>query len=128
VKRPELVAVGTSLGGLSALTTLLGALPENFPVPITIVQHRTISPAGGGLAKLLQETTRLTVVEAEDKMALEPGKIYLAPADYHLMIEEPGRLALSTDASPSSRESLSDVGVTESPCVSPKTAPMTWPL
>ena len=98
MKRPELVAVGTSLGGLSALTTLLGALPENFPVPITIVQHRTISPAGGGLAKLLQETTRLTVVEAEDKMALEPGKIYLAPADYHLMIEEPGRLALSTDA------------------------------
>ena len=98
MKRPELVAVGTSLGGLTALTTLLGALPERFRVPITVVQHRTLSPTGGGLAKLLQEATRLTVVEADDKMALEPGTIYLAPADYHLMIEEPGRLALSTDA------------------------------
>jgi two-component system chemotaxis response regulator CheB len=98
VKRPELVAVGTSLGGLNALTKLLGSLPEKFRVPIAIVQHRTLSPAGAGLAKLLQQQTRLTVVEAEDKMALEPGRIYLAPADYHLMIEEPGRLALSTDA------------------------------
>jgi two-component system chemotaxis response regulator CheB len=98
VKRPELVAVGTSLGGLNALTTLLGSLPGKFRVPIAIVQHRTVSPAGGGLAKLLQQQTRLTVLEAEDKMVLEPGRIYLAPADYHLMIEEPGRLALSTDA------------------------------
>jgi two-component system chemotaxis response regulator CheB len=98
VKRPELVAVGTSLGGLNALTKLLGSLPEKFRVPIAIVQHRTLSPAGAGLAMLLLQQTRLTVVEAEDKMALEPGRIYLAPADYHLMIEEPGRLALSTDA------------------------------
>lgn len=98
MKRPELVAVGTSLGGLNALTTLLGSLPGKFRVPIAIVQHRTLSPAGGGLAKLLQQQTRLTVLEAEDKMVLEPARIYLAPADYHLMIEEPGRLALSTDA------------------------------
>jgi two-component system, chemotaxis family, protein-glutamate methylesterase/glutaminase len=98
VKPPDLVAVGTSLGGLNALTKLLGTLPERFRVPITIVQHRTMSRAGDGLATLLQEHTRLTVIEAEDKMALEPGKIYLAPADYHLLIEEPGRVALSTDA------------------------------
>ena len=98
MKRPELVAVGASLGGLNALTRVLGALPEKFRVPLVIVQHRTISPNGGGLGKLLQQHTRLTVVETEDKMALEPGRIYLAPADYHLMIEEPGRVALSTDA------------------------------
>jgi len=98
VKRPELVAVGTSLGGLNALTRLLGALPERFRVPLVVVQHRTMTRNGGGLGKVLQDHTRLTVVEAEDKMALEPGRIYLAPADYHLMIEEPGRVALSTDA------------------------------
>ncbi len=51
--RPELVVVGTSLGGLNALTTLLGTLPARFRVPIVIVQHRTVSPDGGGLAKLL---------------------------------------------------------------------------
>jgi two-component system chemotaxis response regulator CheB len=98
VRRPELVAVGTSLGGLNALTRLLGALPDRFRVPLVVVQHRTMSPNGGGLEKVLQDHTRLTVVEAEDKMSLEPGRIYLAPADYHLMIEEPGRVALSTDA------------------------------
>ena len=96
--RPELVVVGTSLGGLNALTTLLGTLPARFRVPIVIVQHRTVSPNGGGLAKLLQDNTPLTVFEAEDKMPLEAGSIYLAPADYHLMIESPGVLALSTDA------------------------------
>ena len=98
MKRPELVAVGTSLGGLNALTTLLAMMPAKFLAPIVIVQHRTVNPDGGGLEKLLQEHTRLTVFEAEDKMPLEPGGVYLAPADYHLMIESRGVLALSTDA------------------------------
>ena len=97
MKAPELIAVGTSLGGFNALTRLLGSLPERFPVPIVIVQHRTVSPAGGGLARLLQDHTPLSIVEAEDKMTVEPGVVYLAPADYHLMIEAPGLLALSTD-------------------------------
>jgi two-component system, chemotaxis family, protein-glutamate methylesterase/glutaminase len=95
--RPELVVVGTSLGGLNALTTLLRTLPARFRVPIVIVQHRTVSPDGAGLAKLLQDHTRLSVFEAEDKMPLAAGSIYLAPADYHLMIESAGVLALSTD-------------------------------
>jgi two-component system, chemotaxis family, protein-glutamate methylesterase/glutaminase len=98
MKPLQLIAVGTSLGGLNALTELLGVLPPGFRVPLVIVQHRTVSPDGGGLAKLLQENCRLTIFEAEDKMPLEAGAIYLAPADYHLMIETPGLLALSTDA------------------------------
>ena len=98
MKAPELIVVGTSLGGLNALTTLLLHLPRRFPAPIAIVQHRTTAPDGGGLATLLQEPTQLDVVEAEDKMALLPGTVYLAPADYHLLIEAAGTLALSTDA------------------------------
>jgi two-component system, chemotaxis family, protein-glutamate methylesterase/glutaminase len=98
VRPLELITVGTSLGGLNALTRMLQTLPEGFRVPVVVVQHRTISPEGGGLAKLLQQHSRLRIVEAEDKMVLEPGNLYLAPADYHLMIEEPGVLALSTDA------------------------------
>ena len=97
MKPPELVAIGTSLGGLNALTVLLNTLPAQFPVPIVVVQHRTITQDGGGLAQLLQEHTTLTVVEAEDKMALQAHSVYLAPADYHLLVEEPGQLALSTD-------------------------------
>ena len=95
---PKFVAVGTSLGGLHALTALLAALPERFPVPMAVVQHRSVAPDGGGLAQLLQEHSKLAVVEAEDKMPIEPGHVYLAPADYHLLVEEPGAFALSTDA------------------------------
>ena len=98
MKAPELVAVGTSLGGLNALTALLQALPGRFPVPIVIVQHRTVSPDGGGLTQLLQDYAKLRVVEADDKMTMEPSTVYIAPADYHLLIEERGMLALSTDA------------------------------
>ena len=98
MRAPELIVVGTSLGGLQALSEVLAQLPAGFPVPMAIVQHRS-SAAGGprGLSQVLQDLTRLTVVEADDKMTLEPSTVYLAPADYHLMIEERGTLALSTD-------------------------------
>jgi two-component system, chemotaxis family, protein-glutamate methylesterase/glutaminase len=97
IARPELIVIGTSLGGLHALTTLLRELPESMTVPVAVVQHR--SPGDGGrLASVLQDHTRLRVVEAEDKMPLTPATVYLAPADYHLLIEAKGLLALSTDA------------------------------
>jgi two-component system, chemotaxis family, protein-glutamate methylesterase/glutaminase len=98
VRTVELVAIGTSLGGLNALSTVLAVLPHGLGVPIAVVQHRAITGGGRGLAKLLQEETGLVVVEAEDKMPLESGTVYLAPADYHLLVEAPGLLALSTDA------------------------------
>ncbi len=91
------MAIGASLGGLNALTTLLSDIRPGLPLPIVIVQHRAITADGHGLARLLQEHTGLDVLEAEDKMSLRDGTIYLAPADYHLLIEEPGQLALSTD-------------------------------
>jgi two-component system, chemotaxis family, protein-glutamate methylesterase/glutaminase len=94
---PELIVAGTSLGGLHALRTLLRALPAGFRVPMAIAQHRSAAPDAGGLAQLLQDCTTLTVVDADDKMAIESGHVYLAPADYHLLVEERGRLALSTD-------------------------------
>ena len=94
---PELIVIGTSLGGLNALTRLLAGLPHQFGVPIVIVQHRATCPQGGGLAELLQQQTQLRVVEAEDKMPLETGTAYLAPADYHLLVERRQMLALSTD-------------------------------
>jgi two-component system, chemotaxis family, protein-glutamate methylesterase/glutaminase len=95
---PELIAIGTSLGGLQALTRLLADLPRDLPVPIVIVQHRSASRDGNTLARLLQDATPLTVLEADDKMSMQTGTVYLAPADYHLLIEGPGELALSTDA------------------------------
>jgi two-component system, chemotaxis family, protein-glutamate methylesterase/glutaminase len=90
------VVVGTSLGGLCALKVLLAALPRGFPLPTAIVQHREPA-ADDGLAQLLGSQAALPVSEPYDKERLEPGHVYLAPANYHLLVE-PGRLALSTEA------------------------------
>jgi two-component system chemotaxis response regulator CheB len=106
VTRPELIAIGASLGGLHAITTLLRGLPGDLPVPILIVQHRGTS-ADGGLVRTLQDHTSLTVVEAEDKAPLSGGTVYVAAPDYHLLVEAPGELALTTDApSRSARPSI----------------------
>lgn len=92
---PRLVVVGTSWGGLDALGVLLGALPRSFPLPIALVQHRG-KDADDGLVEVLARRSALPVCEAEDKAPLEPGKVLLAPADYHLLIEA-GGCALSID-------------------------------
>lgn len=95
--RPEIVAIGTSLGGLNAILTILGQLPASLPVPVLVVQHR--GPAStGGLVEMLREHTPLQVLEAEDKAALAGGTVYVAAPDYHLLVEAPGAIALSTDA------------------------------
>jgi two-component system chemotaxis response regulator CheB len=94
--RPEVIAVGTSLGGLHAISTMLRPLPANLPVPILIVQHRGAA-SDVGLVTMLQEQTALKVVEAEDKAPLAAGTVYIAAPDYHLLVEAPGELALSTD-------------------------------
>ena len=92
----DLVVVGTSWGGLAALKTLVGALPASFRMAVTLVQHRH-KDSDHVLRALLQERSHLTVCEVEDKMPLEEGHIYVAPPDYHTLIE-PGHFALSTEA------------------------------
>lgn len=90
-----IVAIGTSLGGFSALKKVLGELPASFPVPIVVVQHRH-KDSDNSLSGFLQRFTSLPVREVEDKDEILPKQIYLAPADYHLLIE-PGYFSLSTD-------------------------------
>jgi two-component system chemotaxis response regulator CheB len=91
----RIVVVGTSLGGLNALGILLTGIPRDFTVPIAIAQHRT-RDADSALADLLQRESALPVAEAEDKTPIEPGHIYLAPPDYHLLIGG-DELSLSTE-------------------------------
>jgi two-component system chemotaxis response regulator CheB len=90
----DLIVIGASWGGLHAVGEVLGALPDEFDVPVVIAQHRR--DVGGGLASLLATRTRLRVEEAEDKQPIERGRIYIAPPDYHLLIQ-PGWMSLSTD-------------------------------
>ncbi|HET8606388.1 MAG TPA: chemotaxis protein CheB [Gaiellaceae bacterium] len=91
----KLVAIGCSWGGLAALTTVLGGLPEELDAAVVVAQHRATDESL--LGSLLQRETALPVHEAVDKQALEPGAVYLAPPDYHLLVER-GWIALSTEA------------------------------
>jgi two-component system chemotaxis response regulator CheB len=91
----SIVAMGTSWGGLSALTKLLGGLPEEFPIPIVVVQHRS-KDSDRLLAQLLGDATPLKVCEVEDKDALCAGTVHVAPANYHVLVES-GYLSLSTE-------------------------------
>ena len=92
----ELVVIGCSWGGLSALRTILGPLPSTFPLPIVVAQHRSANSTDGSMTAVLETYVSLPVSEAEDKDTLERGHIYIAPSDYHLLVER-GSLALSTD-------------------------------
>ena len=83
----SVVAIGTSWGGLAALTKLLSDLPPDFPIPIVVVQHRS-NDSERLLSQLLQDATDLRVCEIEDKDELTPGTVHLAPANYHVLIEE----------------------------------------
>jgi two-component system chemotaxis response regulator CheB len=92
----EIVVVGTSWGGLAALRALAGGLPREFGLPVVVVQHRH-KDSDRLLAALLQDRTVLTVCEIEDKQPVLPGFLFIAPADYHLLVER-GHFSLSTDA------------------------------
>jgi two-component system chemotaxis response regulator CheB len=91
----EIVVVGTSWGGLSALHELIAGLPRSFAIPVVAVQHRH-RQSGQLLTSLLQDRTSLGVCDVEDKAPIVAGNVYVAPPDYHLLIE-PGYFSLSTD-------------------------------
>ena len=91
-----MVVIGASAGGVQALLTLLPALPAEFPRPILIVLH--VPPdRDHGLVTLFQARCAMRVCEAEDKQMPVPGTVYFASANYHLLVESGGSMALSAD-------------------------------
>ena len=92
----KIVVAGVSAGGFNALSIVIPGLPADFPLPIAVVQHRQRS-SDDFLARHLNEKSSLTVKEADDKEPFRPGFVYLAPADYHLLIERDGTFGLSVD-------------------------------
>ncbi len=90
------IAIGTSAGGLKALKNIISSLPPEFNLPIFIVQH--LGPqASNFLATYLNQFTHLMVKEAEPNEAICRGYVYVAPANYHLMVEKDKRLSLTVD-------------------------------
>ncbi len=95
--RFELIVIGCSWGGLEALGVILGALPRQFALPIAVAQHRAPSSSDSTLTAVLgaRSGPRVQAVEDKDPIAAGGG-VYLAPPDYHLLVER-GSFALSID-------------------------------
>jgi two-component system, chemotaxis family, protein-glutamate methylesterase/glutaminase len=89
--RYRLVVVAASAGGVTALMELLGSLPGDFPLPIAVVQHRSMKPPRI-LEQVLGRRTALRVKEADEGERPRPGTVYLAPPDEHLVVQGDGLL------------------------------------
>ena len=90
----DMIAIGTSAGGFNAICRLVTLLPPEFDIPLAIVQHR--AKESEALAGLMQNCTRLKVYDVDDKQPVERGAIYIAPPDYHMLIDD-GVFTLSVD-------------------------------
>jgi two-component system chemotaxis response regulator CheB len=89
----RLVVVGASAGGLHALRTIVSGLPDDFELPVVVVQHR--AKESELLCELLQECSGLPVSEVNDKQEIGPG-VWVGPPDYHLLLDD-GFFSLTTD-------------------------------
>lgn len=92
----ELVCIGASWGGLQAVGRVLNDLPAAIELPIAIAQHRSADSQEGALAQLLQTQIDRPVRDVEDKQPIERCHVYVAPPDYHLLVEH-GFFSLSVD-------------------------------
>ena len=93
----EVIAIGASWGGLNAVGTLLEGIPDELDQAIVVAQHRSPESSRGVLESLLQRHIRRPVLEPSDKQPVEASTVYIAPADYHLLVDD-RHFALSIDA------------------------------
>ena len=90
----DVVAIAASAGGLRALTTVLSALSIDFPASVAVVQH--LDPRHRSLmADILGRQSQLPIKQAEDGEWIQPGRVFIAPPDRHLLVNPDGGLSLS---------------------------------
>lgn len=92
----EVIAVGASWGGLQAVGALLEGIPRELEQPIVVALHRSAESQRGVLQSLLQRHIGRPICEPDDKTPIERCTVYVAPPDYHLLVEG-GHFALSVD-------------------------------
>lgn len=90
------IVIGVSAGGMTALKTILFALPADFALPIIIVQHVNVHSDSIWIT-LLDRGCKLLVKEAEEKETIEKGVVYIAPPNYHLLVEKDQTFSLSIE-------------------------------
>lgn len=93
---PGAVVIGGSAGAFEPLTKILSVLPRGFPLPIAVVLH--VAPGRPSLlSQVLSPHCALPVHEVDDKEAIAAATVYVAPPNYHLLMEKTGHFSLSVD-------------------------------
>jgi len=92
----EAIVLGASAGGFNVIKQLTATLPKDFSLPIMVVQHVS-DTSDGSWADMLDRESKLRVKEADEKEKIKPGTVYLAPANYHLLVEPDHTLTLTVD-------------------------------
>ena len=92
----EAIVIGVSSGGLTALRYIFSSLPKSFTIPFMVVQH--VGPRSGNhWIKVLDENSKIRVKEADEKEVIKPGTAYIAPPNYHLLVEKNKTLSLTVE-------------------------------
>jgi two-component system chemotaxis response regulator CheB len=94
--RVDAIAIGTSAGGVEALSVILPALPAGSRVAVFVVLHLP-RERPSLLVSVFGDKCAVPLREAEDKEPIEPGTVYFAPPDYHMLVDSGPAIALSTD-------------------------------
>jgi two-component system chemotaxis response regulator CheB len=92
----EAIVIGVSSGGMNAMKIMFSLLPKNFRTPIIIVQHIG-ARSDGHFIKLLNKQSNVSIKEADEKEKIENGTVYIAPPNYHLMIESDATFSLTIE-------------------------------
>jgi two-component system chemotaxis response regulator CheB len=87
MRRAKLIIIGGSAGSLQVILGIISAIGRDFPLPVLIVVHRN-GVVDSSLEELFSAKTQAAVKEVEEKDPIVSGTIYIAPADYHVLIEE----------------------------------------
>jgi two-component system chemotaxis response regulator CheB len=95
-KTYKAIVIGTSAGGLHALSVILEKLPPDYPIPVIVVQHRA-KDQRHLLEEVLQSKCKIRIKQADEKENIRPGVVYIAPPDYHLHVERDITFSLSSD-------------------------------
>lgn len=96
-KRYEAIVIGTSAGGFLALSTLLEKLPQDYTIPIIVVQHRA-KDSRDLFEDVLQRKCKIAIKQADEKEKINSKTVYIAPPDYHLLIEMDKTFSLSSES------------------------------
>jgi len=94
--RIEAIVIGASAGGVEALGLILPCLPAKFRPSLLIVLHLP-RERPSLLVDIYEKRCALPIREADDKEPIEPGTVYFAPPDYHMLVERNRQIALSTE-------------------------------